>query len=168
MLYEPRRHAGLANSMLDALDSFSPFGTLLTPDETHHLRGALVGLREKSCNVERAYRPVADAVLAVALGADWGGGIPDLRGLLLNLLCDADHPYLDHCEQGGPIAAPAASLEVMRRDMSCAQKLAEGWQQLTAGATFPEPIAGAGAEAKAIIALKDRFAAGADWSGGAE
>ena len=168
MAEDPRRSATLAESMLDALDGFSPFGPFLTPGETRQLRGALVGLRDKACNVERACRPVVDAVLAVALGADWSGGIPDLCGLLLNRLCDADHPYLDYCEQVGPHAAPAVSLEIMRRDLRCAQKLADGWQQLTAGLAFTEPIAGAGAEPLAIISLKDRFAAGADWSRGAE
>ena len=164
---DPLRSATLAKSMLDALDAFSPFGPILTISETRQLREALVCLRDKTCNVARACRPVVDTVLAVALGADWGGGIPNLRGLLLNRLCDADHPYLIRCEQGAPDEIPVVLLEVMRRDLRCAQTLADGWQQLTAGLTISEPIASAGAEPRAVAELKDRFTASADWSCGA-
>ena len=184
---EARRIAGLVGSMLGALDGLSPFGQLLTAAEAGQLRVLLRAARDCAAGWAEAHenrsaaaalvvehRRFADAILAVAIGGSWAGGVPNLRGLLLNRLCDCKHPYLNHCEEQTPREAPAVLLQVMCRDLQCAQVLANPpwgfWLQLTDmdADIAIESIAADGEEPGVVGDLKERFAHCGDWQGLAE
>ena len=113
--------AGQVEAMLTALDRFSSFSRLLKPAEVESLRSLLrcaqacadrlaAGKEAQRTADELAvqHQRCSDVLLAAALNGDWGGGAPDLQGLLLNRLFDGRHSFLRACEEQAPANVPAA------------------------------------------------------------
>ena len=124
-------------AMLAALDRFSSFSRLLNPAEIEQLRSLLrcvqacadrlaAGKEAQRTADELAaqHQRCSDALLAAALNGDWGGGAPDLQGLLLNRLFDGRHSFLRACEEQAPADVPAALRQVAYRDLQSASVLA--------------------------------------------
>ena len=129
--------AGQVEAMLAALDRLSSFSRLLEPAEKDPLRSLLrcaqacadrlvAGKEAQRTADELAaqHQRCSDALLAAALNGDWGGGAPDLQGLLLNRLLDGQHPFLRACEERSPAEVPAALRQVACRDLQSAAALA--------------------------------------------
>ncbi len=175
--------AGQVEAMLTALDRFSSFSRLLKPAEVEPLRSLLryahtcadrlmAGKQAQRTADELAaqHRRCSDVLLTAALNGDWGGGAPDLQGLLLNRLFDGRHSFLRACEEQAPADVPAALHQVACRDLQSAEVLAHPrwgiWLRLIGGDTEPlAPISGDGVEPTAVDQLKERFACSEDWAG---
>ena len=175
--------AGQVEAMLAALDRLSPFSRLLEPAEIEPLRSLLhsaqacadrlgTGKKAQRAADELAahHRRCSDALLAAALNGDWGGGAPDLQGLLLNRLLDGQHPFLRACEAQSPVDVPAALHQVMCRDLQSAATLARPpwgiWLRLIGGVAEPLALMPAdGVEPAAVGRLKERFVGREDWVG---
>lgn len=168
--------AGQVEAMLAALDRLSPFSRLLEPAEIEPLR-SLLRWAQACANKEdqRAadeltaqHQRCSDALLAAALNGDWGGGTPDLQGLLLNRLLDGQHPFLCACEAQSPADVPAALHQVMGRDLQSAAALARPpwgiWLRLIGEVVVPlAPVPEDGVEPAAVGRLKARLAGREDW-----
>lgn len=175
--------ASQVEAMLAALDRLSPFSRLLEPAEIEPLRSLLrwaqacaarlgTGKKAQRTADELAahHRRCSDALLAAALNGDWGGGAPDLQGLLLNRLLDGQHPFLRACEAWSPADVPAVLHQVMCRDLQSAATLARPpwgiWLRLIGGVAEPlAPMPEDGVEPAAVGRLKERFAGCEDWTG---
>ena len=174
--------AGQVEAMLAALDRLSPFSRLLEPAEKDSLRSLLrcaqacadrlVAGKEAQCTADELaaqHQRCSDALLAAALNGDWGGGAPDLQGLLLNRLLDGQHPFLRACEERSPAEVPAALRQVACRDLQSAAALARPrwgvWLRLIGGDAEPlVPVLGDGVEPAAVDQLKERFVHSEDWA----
>ena len=174
--------AGQVEAMLAALDRFSSFSRLLKPDEIKQLRSLLrcaqacadrlVAGKEALRTADELvaqHQRCSDALLTTALNGDWGGGVPDLRGLLLNRLLDGQHPFLCTCEEKSLAEVPAALYQVARRDLQSAAALARPpwgvWLRLIGHDAEPlAPIPEDGVEPAAVGQLKERFAHSEDWA----
>ena len=174
--------AGQVEAMLAALDRLSPFSRLLEPAEKDSLRSLLrcaqacadrlVAGKEAQCTADELaaqHQRCSDALLAAALNGDWGGGAPDLQGLLLNRLLDGQHPFLRACEERSPAEVPAALRQVACRDLQSAATLAHPrwgvWLRLIGGDAEPlAPMLGDGVEPAAVDQLKERFVHSEDWA----
>lgn len=170
--------AGQVEAMLAALDWLSPFSRLLEPAEIEQLRSLLrwaqacAGKQAQRAADELAaqHQRCSDALLAAALNGDWGGGTPDLQGLLLNRLLDGQHPFLRACEARSPADVPAALHQVMCRDLQSAAALARPpwgiWLRLIGEVVVPlAPMPEDGVEPAAVGRLKARLAGREDWVG---
>ncbi len=181
---ETRRIARQTAAMLRALDDLSPLGSLLSPVEVDLLRALLVCARDCAEAVMRGkwdpraaselaikHQRFSDAVIAAAVGGNWGGGEPDLRGLLLNRLFDSDHPFLRASEEQSPAAVPRMLQRLIRRDLKNIESLARPrWGEWLSLANVDiniclDPLAGDGEEPEAVGDLKERFAQSDDWAG---
>ena len=156
---------------------------LLSADETEKLWALLMLAQEcaadwtegkkddrKTTELMGKYHDFSDILLATALDGDCGGGIPDLRGVLINRLFDSSHAYLMLCETTPPGQVPTVICESMRRLLQHAEVLAgPSWgfflrpigaqpsgssERLTVGAT--EPVA--------VLKLKERFHVESEWA----
>ena len=174
--------AGQVEAMLAALDRLSPFSRLLEPAEKDSLRSLLrcaqacadrlvAGKEAQRTADELAaqHQRCSDALLAAALNGDWGGGAPDLQGLLLNRLLDGQHPFLRACEERSPAEVPAALRQVACRDLQSAAALARPrwgvWLRLIGGDAEPlAPMPENGVEPAAVGQLKERFVHSEDWA----
>ena len=174
--------AGQVEAMLAALDRLSPFSRLLEPAEKDSLRSLLrcaqacvdrlvAGKEAQRTADELAaqHQRCSDALLAAALNGNWGGGVPDLQGLLLNRLLDGQHPFLRACEERSPAEVPAALRQVGCRDLQSAAALAHPlwgvWLRLIGGDAEPlVPVLGDGVEPAAVDQLKERFVHSEDWA----
>ena len=174
--------AGQVGAMLAALDRLSPFSRLLEPAEKDSLRSLLrcaqacadrlvAGKEAQRTADELAaqHQRCSDALLAAALNGNWGGGVPDLQGLLLNRLLDGQHPFLRACEERSPAEVPAALRQVGCRDLQSAAALAHPlwgvWLRLIGGDAEPlVPVLGDGVEPAAVDQLKERFVHSEDWA----
>ena len=176
--------AGQVEAMLAALDRLSPFSWLLESAEIDPLR-SLLRCAQAACADRRVagkeaprtaaelaaqHQRCSDAILAAAFSGDWGGGVPDLQGLLLNRLLDGQHSFLRACEEQSPAEVPAALRQVVCRDLQSAAALARPpwgvWLRLIGGHAEPlAPLAGDGVEPAAVGQLKERFARSEDWAG---
>ena len=172
-----------SQAMLTALDQFSSFSRLLKPAEVKSLRSLLrcaeacadrlmAGKQAPGTAREliAQHQRCSDALLAAALNGDWGGGAPDLQGLLLNRLVDGRHPFLRACESKSSADIPAALHQVGCRDLQSAAVLAGPrwgiWLRLVGRAAEPlAPMPGDGTEPAAVDQLKERFARSEDWAG---
>ncbi|MDE2705641.1 MAG: hypothetical protein OXI35_11275, partial [Gemmatimonadota bacterium] len=125
--------ASQVEAMLAALERLSSFSRLLAPAEIERLRSLLhcaqacadrlAGGKEAQRTADELavqHQRCSDALLAAALNGDWGGGAPDLQGLLLNRLLDGQHPFLRACEKQSPAEVPDALYQVARRDLQSA------------------------------------------------
>ena len=175
--------AGQIEAMLVALDRFSSFSRLLKPAEVEPLRSLLrcahacadrlvAGKQAQRAADEliAQHQRCSDVLLAAALNGDWGGGAPDLQGLLLNRLLDGRHPFLLACENQPPADVPVALHQVACRDLQSAAVLARPrwgiWLRLVGGdAESLAPMPGDGMELAAVDQLKERFARNEDWAG---
>ena len=175
--------AGQVEAMLAALDRLSPFSRLLKSAEIDRLRSLLrcahacadrlvAGKEAQRTADELAaqHQRCSDALLAAALDGNWGGGAPDLQGLLLNRLLDGQHPFLCACEEQAPASVPAVLRQVACRDLQSAAALARPrwgvWLRLIGGDAAPlAPLAGDGVEPAAVGQLKERLARSEDWAG---
>ena len=168
--------------MYAAVECPSPLVSLLSASETDGLRTLLLCAKEcgadwvegrenrvNSAKLMQIHRDYSDRLLAAALADDWGGGIADLRGVLLNRLFNCSHPFLVECERRPPNDIPQALHQSMRRFMQYAEALAgPDWgfylQPIGAAESISrEYIAGEGAEPEAIVELKECFYHGSDW-----
>ena len=175
--------AGQVEAMLAALDRFSSFSRLLKPAEIEQLRSLLrcaqacadrlVAGKQAQCAADELiaqHQRCSDTLLAAALNGDWGGGAPDLQGLLLNRLLDGKHPFLCACEEQSPVEVPAALRQVAYRDLQSAAALARPpwgiWLRLIGCDAEPlAPMPGDGMEPAAVSQLKERFVRSEDWVG---
>ena len=175
--------AGQVEAMLAALARLSPFSRLLEPAEKDPLRSLLrcaqacadrlvAGKEAQRTADELAaqHQRCSDALLAAALNGDWGGGAPDLQGLLLNRLLDGQHPFLRACEERSPAEVPAALRQVACRDLQSAAALAHPpwgvWLRLIGGDAEPlAPMPGDGVEPAVVGQLKERFTHSEEWAG---
>ncbi len=175
--------AGQVEAMLAALDRLSPFSRLLESAEIDQLRSLLrcahacadrlVAGKEAqrtAAKLAAHHQRCSDALLAAALNGDWGGGAPDLQGLLLNRLLDGQHPFLRACEEQSPAEVHAALRQVARRDLKSAAALARPpwgvWLRLIGGDAEPlAPMPEDGMEPTAVGQLRERFARSEDWAG---
>lgn len=175
--------AGQVEAMLAALDRFSSLSRLLKPAEVEPLRSllrcahtcadSLVAGKQAQCAADELiaqHQRCSDALLAAALNGDWGGGAPDLQGLLLNRLLDGRHPFLLACEKQSPADVPAALHQVACRDLQSAAVLARPrwgiWLRLIGSDTEPlAPMSGDGVEPAAVDQLRERFTCSEDWAG---
>ena len=174
--------AGQVEAMLTALDRFSSFSRLLEPDEIKQLRSLLrcaqacadrlaAGKEAQRTADELAvqHQRCSEALLAAALNGDWGGGAPDLQGLLLNRLFNGRHSFLRACEEQAPADVPAALRQVACRDLQSASVLARPswgiWLRLIGRDAEPLTfMPGDGVEPEAVGQLKERFARSEDWA----
>ena len=174
--------AGQVEAMLAALDRLSPFSRLLESAEIDQLRSLLRGAHacaDRLAAGKKAQRTAAelavqhqrcsDALLAVALAGDWGGGAPDLQGLLLNRLLDGRHLFLHACEEQSPANVSAALRQIACRDLQSAAALARPrwgiWLRLIGGDAEPSAsMSRDGVEPTAVGQLKERFAHSEDWA----
>ena len=174
--------ASQVEAMLTALDRLSSFSRLLEPNEIEQLRSLLrcaQACADRLAAGKEAQRTAdeliaqhqrcSDALLAAALNGDWGGGAPDLQGLLLNRILDGRHPFLRACEKQSPADVPAALHQVACRDLQSAAVLARPrwgiWLRLVGGEDEPlAPMTGDGVEPEAVGQLKERFARSEDWA----
>ena len=175
--------AGQIEAMLIALDRFSSFSRLLKPAEVEQLRSLLrcaqvcadrlVAGKQAQCAADELiaqHQRCSDTLLAAALNGDWGGGTPDLQGLLLNRLLDGRHPFLCACEEQSPVDVPAALHQVVCRDLQSAAVLARPrwgiWLRLVGSDSAPlTPIPGDGEEPAAVDQLRERFGRSEEWAG---
>ena len=175
--------AGQVEAMLAALARLSPFSRLLEPAEKDPLRSLLrcaqacadrlvAGKEAQRTADELAaqHQRCSDALLAAALNGDWGGGAPDLQGLLLNRLLDGQHPFLRACEEQSPANVPAVLRQVACRDLQSAAALARPrwgvWLRLIGGDAEPlAPMPGDGVEPAVVGQLKERFTHSEEWAG---
>ena len=174
--------ASQIEAMLAALDRLSPFSRLLEPAEIEQLRSLLrcvhacadrlVAGKQAQCAADELiaqHQRCSDALLAAALNGDWGGGAPDLQGLLLNRLLDGRHPFLRACEEQSPANVPTALRQVAYRDLQSASVLARTpwgiWLRLIGSDAEPlAPMPGDGVEPAAVGQLKERFARRENWA----
>ncbi|MDE2737712.1 MAG: DUF815 domain-containing protein [Gemmatimonadota bacterium] len=174
--------ASQVEAMLTALDRFSSFSRLLEPDEIEQLRSLLrcaqacadrlaAGKEAQRTADELAvqHQRCSEALLAAALNGDWGGGAPDLQGLLLNRLFNGRHSFLRACEEQAPADVPAALRQVACRDLQSASVLARPswgiWLRLIGRDAEPLTfMPGDGVEPEAVGQLKERFARSEDWA----
>ena len=174
--------AGQVEAMLAALARLSPFSRLLEPAEKDPLRSLLrcaqacadrlvAGKEAQRTADELAaqHQRCSDALLAAALNGDWGGGAPDLQGLLLNRLLDGQHPFLRACEEQSPANVPAVLRQVACRDLQSAAALARPrwgvWLRLIGGDAEPlAPMPGDGVEPAVVGQLKERFTHSEEWA----
>lgn len=175
--------AGQVGAMLAALDRLSPFSRLLEPAEIEPLRSLLrcaqvcadrltagKDAQRGAAELAAQHQRCSDALLAAALNGDWGGGTPDLQGLLLNRLLDGRHSFLRACEEQSPANVPAALRQVACRDLQNAAALARPrwgiWLRLVGGDAEPlAPMPEDGVEPAAVGQLKERFVRSEDWAG---
>ena len=169
-------------AMLNTIDHQDLLAPLLDAVELDQLRSLLHCARAcaaKWCEGEEdgakkaeliaRHHCLADTMLAVALKGGWGGGVPDLRGVLINRLFESPHPYLSHCEQVLPSEIPQALNQSMRRHLQYAEVLAgPSWgfylQPIAADAGIVVgQMPGHGVEPAAVENLKERFYSGQDW-----
>ena len=173
---------GQVEAMLAALDRFSSFSRLLEPAEMDQLRSLLRCVHtfaDRQATGKEAQRTAgelavqhqrcSDAFLAAALNGDWGGGTPDLQGLLLNRLLDGRHSFLCACEEQAPADVPAALRQVAYRDLQNASVLARPpwgiWLRLIGRDAEPLTfMPGDGVEPAAVGQLKERFVRSEDWA----
>ncbi|MDE2740131.1 MAG: DUF815 domain-containing protein [Gemmatimonadota bacterium] len=175
--------ASQVEAMLTALDRLSSFSRLLEPNEIEQLRSLLrcaQACADRLAADKEAQRTAdeliaqhqrcSDTLLAAALNGDWGGGAPDLQGLLLNRILDGRHPFLRACERQSPADVPAALHQVACRDLQSAAVLARPrwgiWLRLVGGDAEPlAPMTGDGVEPAVVDQLKERFACSEEWAG---
>ncbi len=174
--------ADQVKAMLAALDRLSSFSRLLEPAEMDPLRSLLrcaqacadrlvAGKEAQRTADELAmqHQRCSDALLAAALNGDWGGGAPDLQGLLLNRILNGRHPFLRACEEQSPADVPTALRQVACRDLQSAAALARPrwgiWLRLIGGDAEPLALVPEdGVEPVAVGQLKERFARSEDWA----
>ena len=174
--------ASQIEAMLAALDRLSPFSRLLEPAEIEQLRSLLrcvhacadrlAAGKEAQCSAAELavqHQRCSDVFLAAAFNGDWGGGAPDLQGLLLNRLLDSRHPFLRACEEQSPTNVPAALRQVAYRDLQSASVLARTpwgiWLRLIGSDAEPlAPMPEDGVEPAAVGQLKERFARRENWA----
>lgn len=169
-------------SMLAVLEKLSSVGSLLSVAELEGLRAFLCcaydcailrseGKEDRGATAKLIgkYHSFSEILLATACDGDWGGGVPDLRGVLLNRLFDSEHPYLRLCEEYPPTEVPTVFYQSMRRQLQNLAKLASApWQDWLQAVgveadSIMSPLAGKGSESEAVAALKERFIQSDDW-----
>ena len=156
---------------------------LLSAYETEKLRSLLMlaqecaadwteGIKDdrKTTELMGKYHDFSEILLATALDATYGGGIPDLRGALINRLFDSSHAYLVLCETTPPSQVPKVIFESMRRLLQHTEALARlpwGFFLRPIGAQPSGPserlIVGA-TEPAGIEKLKERFYVESEWA----
>ena len=174
--------ASQVEAMLTALDRLSSFSRLLELNEIEQLRSLLrcaQACADRLAAGKEAQRTAdelvvqhqrcSDALLAAALNGDWGGGTPDLQGMLLNRLFDGRHSFLRACEEHTPADVPAALRQVACRDLQSASVLARPpwgiWLRLIGRDAEPLTFMhGDGVEPEAVGQLKERFARSENWA----